>query len=154
MSNRFVAIASFLVMFALAVCCQQVAFGQITSPTNNSFLVAGSNQEITWNVKGDSSSIVVLQYTTNGGSSWNSIASSGMAAGSYNWVIPVGTNSFLCKVRIVRYTSKGLIPVSTTGNFSIANLNFYSQICAVFSRRVMALTDTTGHHFNRIKFFK
>ncbi|HQT92646.1 MAG TPA: hypothetical protein PL001_11545 [Candidatus Kryptobacter bacterium] len=154
MSRRFVAIASFLVVFALAVSCQQVAYGQVTSPANNSFLVAGSNQEISWNVTGDASSIVVLQYTTNGGATWNSIAPSGMAAGSYNWVIPVGTNSYLCKVRIVRYTSKGLIPVATTGNFSIANLNPYSQISAVFSHRVIALTDTTGHHFNRLWYFK
>ena len=128
--------------------------GRVTSPANNSFLVAGSNQEISWNVTGDASSIVVLQYTTNGGATWNSIAPSGMAAGSYNWVIPVGTNSYLCKVRIVRYTSKGLIPVATTGNFSIANLNPYSQISAVFSHRVIALTDTTGHHFNRLWYFK
>ncbi len=154
MSRRLVVIAAVLVLFALAASNQQVVYGQITSPVTNSFLSAGSNQVISWDVKGDSTNIVVLQYTTDGGSNWNFIASTGMAARSYNWVIPVGTNSWLCKIRMVRYTKRGLIPIFTTGNFSIARLNPNSQISAVFSHRIIALTNTAGHHFNRLWYFK
>ncbi len=154
MNRRFVAIASFLVITAFAASHQQVVYGQITSPATNSFLIAGANQEISWKVSHDSTSFVVLQYSTDAGYTWNTIASTGIAAGSYNWIIPVGTNSYRCKVRMVKFTRMGSIPLATTGNFSIATLNPTSYSSAVFSHRVIALTDTGGHHFNRVQFFK
>lgn len=154
MNRRFVAIASFLVIFAIAALHQQVVYGQITSPATNSFQVAGADQQISWKVKNDSTSIVLLQYSTDGGQSWNYIASSGIAAGSYDWIIPVTINSFLCKVRIVKYTGRGFTTVATTGNFSIARMSPLSTINHVFSHRVMALTDTGTRHFNRLRFFK
>jgi hypothetical protein len=151
---RFVAIASLLVIFAVTALHQQVAYGQITSPANNSFLIAGSNQEIVWKVSSDSTSLVVLQYSTDAGYSWNYVASTGIAAGSYNWVIPLSTNAYRCRVRLVKFTASGCIQIATSGNFSIASLDPSSQISAVFSHRVMVLADTSGHHFNRVQFFK
>lgn len=153
MSRRFVAIASLLVISAIAVSSQQVAYGQITSPSTNSFVLAGVDQRISWNVTKDSTSIVVLQYSTDAGRNWNTIGTCGIAARSYDWIIPVAINSYLCKVRIVKYTAKGYTKVAETGNFSIARMFSLSTINEVFSHRVIALTDTSKHHFNRIQFF-
>lgn len=154
MHKRFVAVSSVMVVCLFAALPQQIAYGQITSPSNNTFLIAGSNQEITWQSSRDSTSIVLLQYSTNGGHEWNYIGTSGIAAGSYEWVIPVGTNSFLCKVRMVKCTRKGYAQVSSTGIFSIAAVNPLSEINEVFSHRVISLSDSGKHHFNRIKWFK
>ena len=154
MARRFVAIASFLVVSGFMLSHQQVVYGQITSPATNSFLIAGSSQKITWDFRGDPTRIVLLQFTTDGGRSWSPISSSGIAAGSYNWIIPVGTNSYLCKVRLVQFDRGQYRPLYATGIFSIARLNPRSEISSVFSHRVISLTDTTGHHFNRVRFFR
>ncbi len=153
MRIRFVIIAATLVISAFAVSSRQMAYGQITSPGTNTFVLAGANQRISWNVGRDSKSIVLLQYSTDAGSTWNHIAATGIAAGSYNWVIPVTVNSFLCKVRMVKYTRREFTRVAETGNFSIARMFSYSTINEVFSHRVIALTDTSKHHYNRIQFF-
>lgn len=154
MNRRFVVIAAFLAVSALAASHDQVAQAQITSPSNNSFLTAGANQEISWKVKKDSTSIVTLQYSTDAGYSWNYIASTSIGAGTYEWIIPVGINAYSCEVRIVQFTASGYTTIASTGNFSIAILNPYTSANAVFSHRVVTLTATGKHHINRNQFFK
>ncbi len=148
------AITSLLVVLAIASSLQQVAYGQITSPAEYSNLTAGANQEITWKVKGDSACIVLLQYSTDAGLSWNYIATTGIAAGSYIWVIPVGISSYFCRVRIAKFTGAGYVQVASTGNFSIEMLNPTSGINAVFSHRVIVLLDNSKQHVGRTRFFK
>lgn len=70
----------------------------ITAPNGGETLTAGTKTNITW----ASSDIqkVKLEFTTNNGSSWTTIASDlNAASGSYNWTIP-NTTSAICKIRI------------------------------------------------------
>lgn len=154
MKKGFVGIASSLLFLAITGIIHQNGFGQINSPATNSFLVAGSDQKISWDVSKDSTSIVLLQYSTDAGRTWNLIASSGIAAGSYDWIVPPTINSFQCKMRMVSYSSKGFKSIASTGNFSIARVFPTSTINEVFSHRVIAVTDTGKKHYNRMRFFK
>jgi len=154
MKKKFMAITSFLVMSAIGASQQQVVYGQIISPANNSFLTAGANQEISWRINDDSTSIVVLQYSTDAGYNWDCIASSGIAAGSYDWIIPATVNSYLCKVRIVKFTGRGETLIASSGIFSIAILDPWWSTNEVFSHRVIALTDTVKHHPHRTPVYR
>ncbi|MCE1188234.1 MAG: hypothetical protein LWX56_03755, partial [Ignavibacteria bacterium] len=69
----------------------------ITRPTGGESFTVGSQQSVTWTSSGIS--IVNLDYTTNNGVSWVSIATNQPSNGIYSWVIP-NTVAGNCKVRI------------------------------------------------------
>ena len=147
--RTFAAMAGLLLMSAILATNGQSAYGQIISPSNNSFLTAGSNQEIAWVVNNDTTSIVVLQYSTDAGYSWNFIASTGIAAGEYQWVIPVGINSLACEVRIEKFTRSGGTTIASTRDFTITSVDRLANTNAVFSHRLIANNLYTRHftHF-------
>jgi hypothetical protein len=74
--------------------------GSITlrSPNGGETWVAGSSQVIKWNSTGDINN-VTIQYSTDNGTTWKTIAQTTTNNGSYNWVVP-DTVSDQCLVRV------------------------------------------------------
>jgi hypothetical protein len=74
--------------------------GSITlrSPNGGETWVAGSSQVIKWNSTGDINN-VTIQYSTDNGTTWKTIAQTTTNNGSYNWVVP-DTVSDRCLVRV------------------------------------------------------
>jgi hypothetical protein len=61
----------------------------VTSPNGGEFWVAGSSHNIIWSASDDAGvSAIDLDYSTNNGSSWTSIATGLSNSGSYAWTIP------------------------------------------------------------------
>lgn len=89
----------------------------VTDPNGGETYVVGSNRYIYWNY-GGTSSYVTLEYSTNGGSTWNTIVAGTSNSGSYYWNVP-GTPSTTCKVRISDYYN-GTITDASDNNFTIA----------------------------------
>ncbi|MCX6150795.1 MAG: YCF48-related protein [Ignavibacteriales bacterium] len=70
----------------------------LTSPNGGENWLVGTNQNITWTSSNVNN--IKIEYTTNNGTSWNTIIASVVATpASYNWVIP-NSPSTNCKVRI------------------------------------------------------
>lgn len=70
----------------------------LTNPNGGESWTTNSNHNITWTSSAISD--VKLEYSLNGGNTWNTIISSTpAAAGAYNWTLP-GTPSPNCKIRI------------------------------------------------------
>lgn len=73
----------------------------ITSPNGGQTWAGGSSQDITWNASdvdiGDSLK-VKLEYTTDGGSSYNAIADNLANSGTYSWTVPA-IDSTTVKIR-------------------------------------------------------
>lgn len=146
MSKIFMAAASCLIVVAMPALRRQEVYGQITSPADNSILTAGSDQVIFWKANGNSAGTVLLQYSTNGGTSWNLIASAGMVARSYDWIIPVNINSYYCMVRMQQYNGITYTTVASTGFFSVSSLDQVSTSSEVFSHRDVALSGSKKQH--------
>jgi hypothetical protein len=73
----------------------------VTSPNGGETLTAGVTHDITWTSTGPIAD-VIIEYSTDNGSSWETIEISTANDGSYNWVVP-GTPSDIsedCLVRI------------------------------------------------------
>ncbi len=76
---------------------------QLTNPNGGRGYFPGDAVTIQWNAQSVSS--ILIEYTTDGGNTWNSIASGvSAAAGSYNWTIPN------------LYTSQAMIRISDLNN--------------------------------------
>lgn len=70
---------------------------KVTSPNGGEYLKAGTQADITWDTY--TLDHVGIEYSSNGGSSWNTITVSA-SGGSYLWTVPqVSSNS--CKIRLV-----------------------------------------------------
>jgi hypothetical protein len=83
---------------------------QLTNPNGGRGYFPGDNIAITWNSQ--SVSQLLIEYSIDGGTSWNTIASGVNAAnGSYNWTIP---NS---------YTNRGMVRISDLSNSSNLDTN-------------------------------
>ena len=70
----------------------------LISPNGGESLIVGSNHFITWTSTGTINN-VMIEYSTNNGSSWSTITTSTSNYGSYSWPIP-NTPSTQCLVRI------------------------------------------------------
>ncbi len=82
----------------------------VTAPDGGESWEAGTTHTITWNHTGAIPN-VNIEYSTDSGSNWNSIAASTTNSGSYNWVIP-GIDTSACLVRV----SDASGPASDTSN--------------------------------------
>ncbi len=154
MSRSFSALVSAIVLFfsGTAFCQYGVwgntylgdGFGQITSPNFGSAVTAGSDETITWNVPVDSTAILLLQYSTDNGYSWNYLGSSGVSALSYTWHVPVGINSWNCIVRIQAYDwkSRGYLTVARSGSFSIRPLTPNYSGLEIYSHSALPANST------------
>ncbi|NIN35066.1 MAG: hypothetical protein GTN53_27740, partial [Candidatus Aminicenantes bacterium] len=70
----------------------------VTTPNGGEDWDVGSLHDITWNTTGAVSN-VAIDYSIDGGSSWNSIVSSTANTGTYSWTVP-DTPSSDCLVKI------------------------------------------------------
>ncbi len=70
----------------------------ILSPNGGEFWAVDSDQEVKWNLSGDSNS-VMIEYSTNNGGSWETVEPDMPNSGSYVWTVP-DVNSQQCLVKI------------------------------------------------------
>ena len=93
----------------------------LTSPASGSRFQAGTSNNITWTSAGIGN--VKIEYTTNGGSSWATIASSVAAAGgTYSWSVPGSfTTSTNVQVRLTGTSadSDGDYATNTSSAFAV-----------------------------------
>jgi hypothetical protein len=73
------------------------AFIEVFTPNGGESLIGGSNYEITWTSSGLEN--VLIEYSTDNRSSWNTIEEVPASSGSFNWTVP-NTPSDTCVIRI------------------------------------------------------
>lgn len=94
-------------LFSLAAFSQTVS---LITPNGGETWTAGSNQYIYWDQSGLTT--VKLEYSTNNGASWQTIAASVAAATEYyNWSVP-STSTTYAKVRISSTTNPSITDIS------------------------------------------
>lgn len=71
---------------------------RLTSPNGGEMWLAGSKHNITWRSNGEVGK-VGLEYSLNGGKTWNKISSSTKNDGVFSWKVPA-TESTQCLVRV------------------------------------------------------
>ena len=91
----------------------------VTSPNGGESWIAGTVHNITWSTSGTLNSGVDIQYTTNGGSSWNLIVGGTPNDGSYAWTVPL-TLSASCRVKVLAYYSSYTYYDESNAYFTIA----------------------------------
>lgn len=106
----------------------------VTAPNGGEIWIVGNSEEIRWNSSGAVDS-VRIDYSTNNGGSWNSIAASVPAAtGSFTWMVPpTATNEGRVRITWVADTtvsdvSDGTFIISTTNlhDLGVVNLSIVS----------------------------
>src|SRR5690606_24281238 len=88
----------------------------VTYPNGGESFVPGSIQAIHWDATNTIDNFV-LEYTTNNGASWNSIATVNNSLRIFSWNVPI-TVSGEARVRV----SSGSFQDESDANFSIANI--------------------------------
>jgi hypothetical protein len=92
---------------------------QLTNPVGGEGWAPGDIVKLNWEAYGNPSSTFTLEYTTNNGSSWNTIASGlNGARRIYTWTVP-SVASGQAKVRI---TQSGTGSTSTSNSFGIMTI--------------------------------
>jgi len=93
----------------------------LTAPNGGETLTSGSTYEITWASEGSVEENVKLEYSTNSGGNWTTIASTTPNDGSYTWTVP-DTPSSHCLVKVSSLTTPSIYDVSD-GEFFIVSSN-------------------------------
>jgi predicted outer membrane repeat protein len=83
---------------------------------------AGEVYDITWNNFGRPAHHVDIQYSPDGGDTWNWLASGAADNGSYTWAIPCDTTSY-GRVRILQYNSSGGL-LSADGSYGPFDIDY------------------------------
>lgn len=76
----------------------------VTSPNSNITAYAGNPITIQWSSQYLTSSFVKIEFTQNGGTTWNTVVEPTENDGSHIWTLP-NINSQLCKFRISEYNN-------------------------------------------------
>jgi hypothetical protein len=84
----------------------------ITTPSGSTVWNAGTTQTVRWSSENAGTSVRV-EYSTNGGSSWKTIATGTANDGALSWSIPAGIDSNRCKVRVTSAAHPGVSGVSS-----------------------------------------
>jgi hypothetical protein len=95
---------------------------RLTAPNGGGTLKIGSVVPISWTTYGTSKSVtkVTLAYSTNGGSSWTTIASPSGNPGTYNWTVP-NIPSSQGRVKVTLYNNSTAVGNDASdSNFTIA----------------------------------
>ena len=93
----------------------------VTNPHSGDVWDEGSAQTISWDHSGPCTD-VKIEYSTNNGSSWMTVASSTANDGSYSWTVPEVTSTQSdCKVRVTCTTDLNCTDMSDT--FTIRNID-------------------------------
>jgi len=91
----------------------------VTSPNGGEKWTRGTKQNITWSSTGTIPDVKIA-YSSNGGTNYNTLASSTPNDGSFSWQIPTTLKSTQCKVRI--YAKDHLDVFDTSDNlFEVGN---------------------------------
>ncbi len=101
----------------------------VVTPNGGETWYSGSTHDISWT--SESVGGVVIDYSTNQGTSWNWIAS-GPSTGSYSWLVP-NTPSTTCLVRIRAAEDLAVGDVSG-GTFTILDGSIHSRYASVRPR--------------------
>ncbi|MDQ1352871.1 MAG: hypothetical protein QG657_3177 [Acidobacteriota bacterium] len=109
---------------------------KVTSPNGGESLAAGSTHKITWSSTGGIQK-VIIEYSFNGGTSWNNIVMSSANDGSYEWIVP-DTPSEKCLVRI-----RGNDSDDTPSDFS-------DEVFAITAEPVTSITVTAPNSGERL----
>jgi hypothetical protein len=91
----------------------------VTSPNGGEVWSVGSQHPITWNTSGTSPHHMILYYSSDGGTQWNTIVTY-PNSGSYNWTVPDDTTSTAAvMVRALTQTNDIIGEDISDGFFSI-----------------------------------
>ena len=113
----------------------------VTSPNGGENLTAGSIHEITWTTTGTVGNLII-EYSTNSGTTWINIVKSTENDGSYNWTVP-NTPSQNCLVRINE--KGGDICPTDTSNAEFSILSPKSTITVISPNGREILTADLTH---------
>ncbi len=94
----------------------------IVEPLGGEVWIAGETQVIRWNVS-DTNNVaqasVDLAYSTNGGTSWTTIANAIGDSGTYNWTVPAA-ETLNAMVRVVAHATDGATTSAMSNSFRLA----------------------------------
>lgn len=90
----------------------------LTSPVGGESWYATGNYSITWTSAGSASNNLKLEYSTNGGTSWNVIATGRANSGNYLWGPIADVNSSQMRIRITDAT-RPAVTTTSPANFTI-----------------------------------
>ena len=95
-------------------------WGEVLKPNGGETLIAGLPSQIKWIANDDGGiTSVDLYYSTNGGSSWTTIATGEPHDGYYTWT-PPAIDANQCRIRIVVHDANGHTSEDTSNaNFTI-----------------------------------
>lgn len=101
----------------------------ITSPIGGEEWMVGNQNQITWNSSGISN--VKIEYSSNSGTSWNSIiASTNAATGAYNWTLPsISSQTVLVRLSDV---DNPTIQDSSDAEFLVGDIDITSPLTGAF----------------------
>lgn len=107
----------------------------ILTPTGGETLYADSTYDITWTAEDTLCGIqrMILQYSTNGGQSWNLIDSNEPNDGIYPWTVPHGIDSEQCRVMVCGRDYAANQSCPTTSNFTITCVSPPQPVIATIS---------------------
>ncbi|MFH1194362.1 MAG: LamG-like jellyroll fold domain-containing protein [bacterium] len=95
----------------------------VTSPNGGEYYKTNSAQSITWTSNDVSN--VKIEYSTNNGTSWNTIvASTPAAAGTYPWVTPNGEYIQQCRVKVSDVNNPSLV-IYSDGSDAVFSVSPY-----------------------------
>jgi len=89
----------------------QIPSPVITAPNGGETWYAGTTQSITWQTSTFFSNTVNIEYSLDGGNTWNSIANNQTNNGSYTWTIP-NVNSANALVKVSNSTHPAYFDIS------------------------------------------
>jgi|GEM_PF-6978841 len=111
----------------------------ITRPQGSETWYAGDEEEITWETtKGDAPlTEIELEYSIDGGGSWDHIARGLEDTGSYSWTVPdISTDE--ARIRGVVHDENGLTAADMSGRFKITGVLSYVEIDPVEDQTITA----------------
>ncbi|KPL02080.1 MAG: hypothetical protein AMJ73_09300 [candidate division Zixibacteria bacterium SM1_73] len=82
---------------------------EVTSPNGGEHWCIGQTREITWDFEGSPVPFVEIEYSVDGGTSWESIADSTQNDGTYAWTVP---DDLFIIYQVGDVTADGIIKVS------------------------------------------
>lgn len=93
----------------------------VATPTSGKILSIGSTYNITWSASDNINvSTVSLKYTTDGGSTFTSIAENRSNSGNYSWTVP-NISSDTVQIFVTAYDAVGNKTMANTGLFKITD---------------------------------
>jgi hypothetical protein len=91
----------------------------VTAPNGGENWTVGDNHDITWSAT-SSVGHVKIEYSTNGGSTWSTVASSTLNSGSYRWTVP-NSPSTTSRVKVSSVGTPSIYDISNA-DFTISSL--------------------------------